>query len=247
MQRTWQRTISQKNTYPTNRSQAPSVSLPVYHKELIDTLSRILGLRDPGLQVHSFQVASFAARLARRLGCAEEQVDLIWRGSLMHDIGKLAIPQELLSTPARLTVSQFEIIKTHTVIGAALLRECPQYQDVIPMVLHHHEFYNGTGYPHQLAGEQIELETRIVAVADAVDVMMSNRPYCRAFPLTQTSAELKRCAGTQFDPLIVETAIPMLLERKYENSHYSSGLLAPIMTVEQSSFMEIRYERENEA
>jgi putative nucleotidyltransferase with HDIG domain len=247
MQRTLQRKISQKNTYPTNRNQAPSVSLPVYHRELIDTLSRILGLRDPALQTHSLRVANFATRLAQGLGCSGEQIQLIRDGSLLHDIGKLGVSQELLSKPARLTVQQYELIKMHPTLGAALLQQCPEYHAVIPIVLHHHEFFNGQGYPDRIAGSQIELEARIVSVADAVDVMMSNRPYCRAFPLTQTIAELKRCAGTQFDPLIVETAIPMLLERKHENSHYSSGLLAPIMTVEQSSFMEISNERENEA
>lgn len=213
MQLTCQDALFKTTRYTTQRDRTRYTKLRIYHEGLGETLAKILGLRDPGLQMHSFQVASFATRLARRLRCAEEQVDLVWRGSLLHDIGKLAIPQDLLSTPARLTALQFEIIKTHTVIGAGLLQECPEYRDLIPMVLHHHEFFNGRGYPDKLAGEQIELEARIVAVADAMDVMASDRVYCRAFPIKQIVTELERCAGTQFDPLVVEAATSLLGER----------------------------------
>jgi putative nucleotidyltransferase with HDIG domain len=214
MQLTCQDAIFKTTRYTTQRDRTRYTKLRIYHEELGETLAKILGLRDPGLQVHSFQVASFATRLARRLRCTQEQVDLVWRGSLLHDIGKLAIPQDLLSTPARLTALQFEIIKTHTMIGAALLQECPEYQDLIPMVRHHHEFFNGKGYPDQLAGEQIEPEARIVAVADAVDVMTSYRVYCTAFPIKKVIAELEHCAGTQFDPDVVRAATSILIERE---------------------------------
>jgi putative nucleotidyltransferase with HDIG domain len=189
----------------------------IFHKGLIETLARIVGLRDPNLQVHALGVANFATKLARRLGLPEERVDLIRRGSLLHDIGKLGVSEEILSTSEHLTQGQYEMIKTHSERGAALLQECSECQNLIPLVLHHHERFDGTGYPDGIAGNEIEIEARIIAVADAVDSMVSGRPYRKARPIRQAIAELERCSGTQFDPLVVKAAIPILLETEAEN------------------------------
>jgi putative nucleotidyltransferase with HDIG domain len=238
MQLTLQDAISIHNKETMQRSPSDYTNLLIYCEKLGETLASLLGLRDPHLLAHSLRVANFSANLARGLGCSPEQVDLVRRGGLLHDLGKLGIPQAILSHPGVLTREQYELVKLHPVLGVALLQESPEYGALMPIVRHHHEFFNGQGYPDRLAGDEIEIEARIVAVADAVDVMASNRPYCRAFTAPQIIEELERCSGTQFDPMVVEAAIPLLLVRKHENSHYSGHLPKPIMGVEQSRFME---------
>jgi len=195
----------------------------MYHRKfhrhdvgLAETLAKTLGLRDPNLPVHSLRVSNFAAKLARRLGLPEEQVDIIRRGSLLHDIGKLGVPQDILSKPGMLTDQENELIQTHPTLGAALLIECPEYQALIPIVLHHHEYFNGRGYPDRLAGNQIELEARIVSVAEAVDGMLSTSPYHRSLSIQQVIGELRRCSNVQFDPRVVETAVQLLMEAEIE-------------------------------
>jgi len=195
----------------------------MYHRKfhrhdvgLAETLAKTLGLRDPNLPVHSLRVSNFAAKLARRLGLPEEQVDIVRRGSLLHDIGKLGVPQDILSKPGMLTDQENELIQTHPTLGAALLIECPEYQALIPIVLHHHEYFNGRGYPDRLAGNQIELEARIVSVAEAVDGMLSTSPYHRSLSIQQVIGELRRCSNVQFDPRVVETAVQLLMEAEIE-------------------------------
>jgi putative nucleotidyltransferase with HDIG domain len=183
-----------------------------YRERLSVTLIKTIGLRDPYLLDHSERVAELAMKLARRLGLSEAQVELVQAASIFHDIGKLGISQELLSKPAPLTPGEYKIIKTHAELGAALLHECPDYRAVIPVVRHHHEYFNGKGYPDQLAGEQIEIEARIIAVADTIDVMRSERPYHAAHSVRQISKELRRCANVQFDPRVVEAAVELLRE-----------------------------------
>jgi len=206
----------------------------MYHRKfhrhdvgLAETLAKTLGLRDPNLPVHSLRVSNFAAKLARRLGLPEEQVDIIRRGSLLHDIGKLGVPQDILSKPGMLTDQENELIQTHPTLGAALLIECPEYQALIPIVLHHHEYFNGRGYPDRLAGNQIELEARIVSVAEAVDGMLSTSPYHRSLSIRQVIGELRRCSNIQFDPRVVETAVQLLTEAEIEERAGSPAIPGP--------------------
>ena len=189
----------------------------IYHKGLAETLAKTLGLRDPILPDHSLRVATFAAKLARRMGLTEEQVDLVRRGSLLHDIGKLGISQAILSKPGALTIKEYEIVKIHPRLGAALLQECPEYMKLIPIVLHHHEYFNGQGYPDKIAGEQIEIEARIVSVSEVVIAMSSNSPYRKARHTKDIIAELRKNAGTQFDPIVVERAIQILEKDETNN------------------------------
>lgn len=202
------------------RNSLPSYTKPrFFHKGLAETLSKILGVRDPALRDHSLRVATLATKLARYLQLPEEQVDVIRRGSLLHDIGKLCLPQELLSQPGLLTARQFATIQTHPGVGAVLLQECLEYRDLIPIVLHHHEFFNGQGYPDQIAGDEIEVEARIVAVADAVDSMACDHPYRKALTPAQIIAELELGTNTQFDPVIVEGATWFLREKAKSSIH----------------------------
>jgi putative nucleotidyltransferase with HDIG domain len=183
-------------------------------EELAESLAKILGSRDPQLAAHSFGVANFAAKLARRLGLDEERVDLIRRGSLLHDIGKLCVSQEILSSCTTLTRDEYEKIKTHPSLGAALLKECPEYLELIPMVRQHHEYFNGQGYPDGIAGNQIVIEARILAVAEAVTAMSTDYPYRKAYSHEQIIIELSKQSGRQFDPRIVTLAIQLLTGNK---------------------------------
>ncbi len=171
-----------------------------------------MGLRNPYLLDHSIGVASFAMRLSRRLGFPHHQVNLIIKASLLHDIGKLSLPGTLLSKPTFLTAAEYEMVKMHPEVGAALLTEHPDTHALTRIVRHHHERFDGQGYPDQIAGDQIEIETRVISIADTVDAMRTNRPYRRALSLEQIIVELHGHANTQFDPYLVEPAILILKE-----------------------------------
>jgi diguanylate cyclase (GGDEF)-like protein/putative nucleotidyltransferase with HDIG domain len=174
---------------------------------LLEILSEIIALRDPYVLGHSKQVSCLATKIAKRMKLDDGRIELIRKGALLHDIGKLGISEEILRKPSRLTTEEYEIMKRHTTIGAGLVEKSPALRPLVPMVRHHHEFFDGKGYPDKLKGSQIPIEARIVALADAIEAMSSERPYRKAFALPAVINEIKRCAGTQFDPLIVEVAI----------------------------------------
>lgn len=195
-----------------------------YDPLLWDRLAQVMDLANPELLHHSIRVANLAAKIAQRLGLTEKQVELIIRVSLFHDIGKLGLSQTILSKPGPLAPLEYESIKTHPDLGAALLRECSDSHSLIPIVRHHHEYFDGNGYPDGIRGSQIEIEARIISIADAIDSMRSERPYRQALSLPQIIRELRRCAGTQFDPLVVETAIVILVETDSKQSTDSKPL-----------------------
>ena len=180
---------------------------------LLDTLAEIIDLNDPSVLGHSRKVTDFAEKLAKQLGLNEKQVELVRKGSLLHDIGKLGIPQSILSKPSTLTENEFDTVRKHPNVGASLLAKSPYLRSFIPIVSQHHEFFNGKGYPENKVGSQISIEARIVSIADAVDAMSSDRPYRKARSLNEIIEELKRCSQTQFDPQVVDAAIKLLLEQ----------------------------------
>ena len=184
---------------------------------LSETLTRIMGQWDPYLIAHSHNVANFATKLALRLGLRQDQIDLISRSSQFHDIGKIGIHKDILSKPAKLLPNEYEIVKSHPGLGAALLQECPDAYALIPIVRHHHEFFNGRGYPDKIAGNQIEIEARVVSLADAIDAMLSDRPYRPALSLQHIIGELHKFSNIQFDPLLIEPAIQILNEIEPED------------------------------
>ncbi len=149
---------------------------------------------------HSERVAWGTRMLAVEAGLDAHTVERIYLSALVHDVGKIGIPESVLCKPGRLTDEEFEIIKTHPEIGVKILQEVNQMQDLLPGVLHHHERFDGKGYPHRLSGEQIPLFGRIICLADSFDAMSSYRTYRDGMPLEKVLAEIERCAGTQFDP-----------------------------------------------
>jgi diguanylate cyclase (GGDEF)-like protein/putative nucleotidyltransferase with HDIG domain len=183
------------------------------NEELLLTLARSLDLRDPHVVEHSKHVSRYAVCMAEELGLPHEQIESIRKAGLLHDIGKLGVREEILFKPDRLTAEEFNIVKEHVVIGAELVQGCHSLEPLVPFVLHHHEWFNGQGYPHGLAREEIPLEARILSVADAVEAMASDRPYKKAMSAEAILDEVKRCAGTQFDPAVAD-AFARVIERE---------------------------------
>jgi diguanylate cyclase (GGDEF)-like protein/putative nucleotidyltransferase with HDIG domain len=172
--------------------------------ELFLVLAKIIDARDPFVSSHTTKVADYAVAIAAELGVPALRVESIRQAALLHDIGKIGISEQILHKPAKLSGEEYQIVKIHTSLGAELLETCKSLRHLAPIVKHHHEWWNGTGYPDNLQGEAIPWEARILAVCDAVEAMASDRPYSRAMSLDEIIAELRRCAGTQFDPNIVE-------------------------------------------
>ena len=166
-------------------------------------LARAIEARDPYSSGHAARVTSTAEVSAARLGRVEEQIDILRIGAALHVKGKLAVPDTVLRKPGPLDESEFDHVRNHPEEGARMLGLVGTLRAAVPCVLHHHERWDGHGYPRGTAGEQIPVEARVLAVADAFDAMTSDRPYRHALTHGQAVAELERCAGTQFDPDVV--------------------------------------------
>jgi diguanylate cyclase (GGDEF)-like protein len=173
----------------------------------LGVLADALESKDAYTAQHADHVADLALRTGRCLGLTDAELKPLRYTALLHDIGKIGIRSEVLAKPGRLTPDEFEHIKGHSAIGAALLRRIPLLCDIAPLVRAVHERHDGGGYPDGLAGGDIPLAARIVAVCDALHAMTSDRPYRTARPLDAAIAELRRCAGTQFDPEVVSAVV----------------------------------------
>jgi putative two-component system response regulator len=162
--------------------------------------------RDDNTADHTERVAELAAQLARRLGLSERTVWLIRRAAPLHDLGKIAVPDDILLKPGRLTDEEYEVVKTHAVLGARVLAgaEAEILQTAERIARHHHERWDAGGYPDALGGEDIPVEARLVSVADVFDVLVHERPYKESWTLEAAAEEIRRGAGTQFDPAAVE-------------------------------------------
>ena len=175
-----------------------------------ESLAKAVDERDAYTGSHSQRVGEYAARIARRLGAEEQAVELTRLAGNLHDLGKLAIPEDVLRKPEGLSEVERLMLERHPQIGFRML-ESLGVQPVAEWVLHHHERWDGAGYPNRLSGDQIPLGARIIFVADAYDAMTSERAYQPAVPPQQALAELERCAGTQFDPAVVKALADELL------------------------------------
>lgn len=172
--------------------------------ELFLTLSKIIDARDPYVSGHSAKVADYATAIAAELGLSPASIEQIRQAGLLHDIGKIGVSEQILHKPGRLTPEEYEQIKKHAGLGAEFLETSRGLRHLAPFVRHHHERWNGRGYPSGLVGEQTPLEARILAVCDAVEAMASDRPYQRAKSLEEVIIELQRGRGVHFDPVIVD-------------------------------------------
>lgn len=179
----------------------------------VQALLQALELKDPYTRGHSERVGALAARIARELGAPADRVEAVRLGGTLHDIGKLAVPTELLRKNGPLTDEERLVVQLHPADGDGVLRGISVLGEARAAVLHHHERIDGTGYPYGLAGGLIPEAARIVSVADAFDAMTSTRTYRPARPDAPAMAELRRCAGTQFDPMMVEALAGVLSAR----------------------------------
>jgi putative nucleotidyltransferase with HDIG domain len=185
-------------------------SLEEIYIGVITALASAIDARDPYTHGHSARVTEFSVRIAENMGLSEEEKDIIRYASLLHDIGKIGIKERILKKPDKLTEEERREMETHPLIAARILQSVTMLEPVMNLVMHHHERYDGKGYPSGLAGEEIPLGARIIAVADAFESMISDRPYRKALPLEEAVAELRRGRGTQFDPRVVDIFLGML-------------------------------------
>ncbi len=159
---------------------------------------------------HSENVMKFTVVLARKIGLSPQDVEQIKYAGLLHDIGKIGVSEAILNKPGRLSDEEFEEIRKHPELGARIISDVPFLKSLVPLVRHHHEFYNGAGYPDGIAGENIPFGARVLSVADAFEAMTSDRPYRKSLPRTVATDILRKESGTQFDPSIVDAFLAML-------------------------------------
>ncbi len=176
----------------------------------LGTLIEVLEAKDAYTAQHARDVVELSERVATRLGVHGRDLRDVHYAAILHDIGKIAVPSDILRKPAKLTDEEFEQIKTHSDAGGRLLERIPFTRTVAPLVRAIHERFDGGGYPDRLVGEAIPLGARIVGACDAYDAMISDRPYRAGMGQDAAVAELHRCAGTQFDPSVVEALIAEL-------------------------------------
>lgn len=201
---------------------AAMTSLGKAYDGTLRSLSNALDARDSETGGHSGRVADLTMAIAAEMGIPRDSEE--WRyiswGALLHDVGKIAIPDEILRKPGKLTPEDWTIMRTHPRAGADILMAVEFLQPVAEMVLSHHERYDGAGYPRGLMGEQIPLGSRIFMIADAFDAMTSDRIYRRAMPVEEALAEILRCSGTQFDPTCVRAFLSVYQKRFVGTKHH---------------------------
>lgn len=182
--------------------------------ESIQTLRYTVEAKDPYTRGHSDRVSEYSELIGKYLNLSEDDLHKLKIGGLFHDIGKIGVPDSILLKTSRLTDDEYSEIKNHPSIGAHILSNASLFQDIIPIVKHHHERYNGFGYPGKLAGEDIPYLARIAAVADSFDAMTSKRTYRDSLPIDIVKQEIEKNKGTQFDPKIADVFLDIL------NNHY---------------------------
>ncbi len=179
----------------------------------LGALANALDVRDSETGGHSDRVLRYMELLIEEIGADAGSNQLLRRGALLHDIGKIGVPDNILRKPAALSDAEWVVMKRHPEFGARIVSGIPFLHDVAQIVRHHHERWDGKGYPAGLAGEQIPLGARIFAVADSFDAMTSDRPYRRAMTITAACEEVRRCSGTQFDPAVADAFARIEQER----------------------------------
>jgi putative nucleotidyltransferase with HDIG domain len=182
----------------------------------LEALGDALDLKDSETEGHSKRVTAYTIALARAMGISPAEIKIIARGAFLHDIGKMAIPDEILRKPAALSPEEQEIMREHCARGFNILRKIPFLSEAAEIVFAHQEHYDGGGYPNRLKGGEIPIGARIFAVADTLDAITSDRPYRKASSFDTARQEILRCSGTQFDPSVVEVFLKIPNELWHE-------------------------------
>lgn len=187
----------------------------------IIALSNAVEARDLHTDIHMKDIAEYSVAIAKKLGLSDNDTENIRKAALLHDIGKISVPDHILMKPAKLSEEEMEVIKRHPSNGAMIIEPIESLKHAREIIKYHQEHFDGRGYPEGLKGEEIPLGARIIAVADAFGAMTSDRPYRKAFSIDKAVEELKKGSGTQFDPHVVEIFISVLKERGILNTSFS--------------------------
>jgi putative nucleotidyltransferase with HDIG domain len=209
------RNLEAKVRERTKQLAAKHQELRTAYIQTIRALAEAIDAKDAYTRGHSERVAVYSSRLAREMGLRKEMIERVYFSGLLHDVGKIGVPDAIITKPDRLTEAEYLEIQKHPEIGAKILEPVEFLQHITPCVRHHHEWFDGSsrGYPAGLRGDQIPLPSRVILVCDTVEAMTSDRPYRKAMPLETVVRELHKYAGSQFDPTCVE-AFLRLLERE---------------------------------
>ncbi|ASJ56068.1 hypothetical protein BP422_22495 [Brevibacillus formosus] len=175
-----------------------------FNHNFLTTMAASIDARDRYTSGHSQRVAYWGREIARDIGLAERKVEDVYIGGILHDIGKIGIEDEILNKKGKLTPEEYDKIKQHTVIGYEIILQAGMFNELLPAIRSHHERIDGRGYPDGLAGDEIPLMARILAISDAFDAMVADRPYRKGLPVEEALQEIRRGSGTQFDPILAE-------------------------------------------
>ena len=206
------KSIEQMNTIKTINKQLhdKNEELERAYLDTIGILRQTVEAKDPYTRGHSDRVSEFSVLIGKKLGLDEKTLHILKIGGLFHDIGKIGIPDSILLKESKLSDEEYSQIKNHPMIGVHMLGDAAIFTDILPIVKHHHERYDGRGYPSQLVGDDIPYVARIAAVADTFDAMTSKRSYRDSLPIDVVRAEIERCSGTQFDPNIAKVFLDIM-------------------------------------
>ncbi len=206
------KSIEQMNTIKTINKQLhdKNEELERAYLDTIGILRQTVEAKDPYTRGHSDRVSEYSVLIGKKLGLDEKTLHILKIGGLFHDIGKIGIPDSILLKESKLSDEEYSQIKNHPMIGVHMLGDAAIFTDILPIVKHHHERYDGRGYPSQLVGDDIPYVARIAAVADTFDAMTSKRSYRDSLPIDVVRAEIEKCSGTQFDPNIAKVFLDIM-------------------------------------
>lgn len=204
--------LSQQVENKTREVKTQSEKLEKMSMQIVTALSGAIDAKDTYTNGHSTRVAEYSAKIACRAGFSEEMQNNIYMMGLLHDVGKIGVPDAIINKPSRLSDEEYAIIKSHPVMGSGILNNITEFPQLMKGAKWHHERYDGKGYPDGLAGEEIPMEARIIAVADAYDAMSSKRSYRDVLPQETVRGEMVKGKGTQFDPYIADIMIELIDE-----------------------------------
>ena len=214
------KSIEQMNTIKTINEQLrdKNQELERAYLDTIGILRQTVEAKDPYTRGHSDRVSEYSVLIGKKLGLDENTLHILKIGGLFHDIGKIGIPDSILLKESKLSDEEYSQIKNHPMIGVHMLGDAAIFTDILPIVKHHHERYDGRGYPSQLVGDDIPYVARIAAVADTFDAMTSKRSYRNSLPIDVVRAEIERCSGTQFDPNIAKVFLD-IMDNDFDSIH----------------------------
>jgi putative nucleotidyltransferase with HDIG domain len=218
------RELAAKNEYLAKLNFDLVLSKRQVFLETMEAFALAVEAKDPYTHGHSRRVSILAERVAREMARSEAECEMVRIAGILHDVGKIGVPESVLAKPGKVTTDEYDVFKRHSQIGFRIVSAVKELDAVARAILHHHERYDGAGYPQGLSGDAVPVLSRILSVCDTYDAMTSDRPYRRGVPHRASIEELVRCSGTQFDPECVEAFIRLYDEAPPEFPEFPSGL-----------------------